>query len=78
MADIGDTLKAHGLQGSLEEADWAPLTLPEVDSLLRRYPQAGGAERLLSRSPRPFSAASVVATPAGAVFVKRHARLTRL
>jgi Ser/Thr protein kinase RdoA (MazF antagonist) len=77
MAVIGDTLKAHGLQGSLEEADWPPLTLPEVDSLLRRYPQAGGAERLLSRSPRPFSAASVVATPAGAVFVKRHARAIR-
>jgi len=77
MTVTGDTLKAHGLQGSLEEADWPPLTLPEVDSLLRRYPQAGGAERLLSRSPRPFSAASVVATPGGAVFVKRHARAIR-
>jgi Ser/Thr protein kinase RdoA (MazF antagonist) len=43
-----------------------------VDALLRRYPQAGGAERLLSFSPRPFSAASLVATPMGRVFVKRH------
>ena len=77
MAVTEETLKAHGLQGSLEEADWPPLTLPEVDSLLRRYPQAGGAERLLSRSPRPFSAASVVAAPMGKVFVKRHHRSIR-
>ena len=77
MAIARDTPKAHGLDGLLEKPDWPPLTLPEVDSLLRRYPQAGGAERLLSRSPRPFSAASVVATPAGAVFVKRHARAIR-
>ena len=77
MAIARDTPKAHGLDGLMEKPDWPPLTLPEVDSLLRRYPQAGGAERLLSRSPRPFSAASVVATPAGAVFVKRHARAIR-
>lgn len=77
MTVTGEIIKTHGLQGSLEEADWPPLTLAEVDSLLRRYPQAGGAERLLSRSPRPFSAASVVETSAGAVFVKRHARAIR-
>jgi Ser/Thr protein kinase RdoA (MazF antagonist) len=40
--------------------------------LLRRFPDAGGAERILSFSPRPFSAASVVSTPHGNVFVKRH------
>jgi Ser/Thr protein kinase RdoA (MazF antagonist) len=73
----GDAPKAHGLQGALEVPDWPPLTLPEVDSLLRRYPQAGGAENLLSFSPRPFSAASVVATPRGRVLVKRHYRSVR-
>jgi Ser/Thr protein kinase RdoA (MazF antagonist) len=77
MASTEDAARAHGLEGSLEEPDWPPLTLPEADSLLRRYPQAGGAERLLSRSPRPFSAASVVATPMGKVFVKRHHRSIR-
>ena len=61
----------------MEEPDWKPLTLAEADALLRRYPQAGGAERLLSFSPRPFSAASVVAAPMGEVFVKRHARAIR-
>src|ERR1700678_1447557 len=77
MAITVDAPKAHGLDGSLEEPDWPPLTLPEVDLLLRRYRQAGGAEWLLSRSPRPFSAASVVATPIGKVFVKRHHRSVR-
>jgi Ser/Thr protein kinase RdoA (MazF antagonist) len=77
MAITVDAPKAHGLEGSLEEPDWPPLTLPEVDSLLRRYPRAGDAERLLSRSPRPFSAASVVATRMGEVFVKRHHRSVR-
>jgi Ser/Thr protein kinase RdoA (MazF antagonist) len=67
-----DEHKAHGLAGSLEDPDWPVLTLAEVDAVLRRYPQAGGAVRLLSFSPRPFSAASVVATPMGKVSVKRH------
>ncbi len=44
---------------------------------MRQYPQAGGAERILSYSPRPFSAASVVETPLGRVFVKRHHRSVR-
>jgi Ser/Thr protein kinase RdoA (MazF antagonist) len=65
--------QAHGLLGTVEEPDWPRLTLAEVDRLLRRYPAAGGADRLLSFSPRPFSAASVVATAKGErVFVKRH------
>ena len=72
-----DEYKAHGLKGSLEAPDWPPLMLAEVDALLRRYPHAAGAERLLSISPRPFSAASVVATPGGRVFVKRHHRSVR-
>jgi Ser/Thr protein kinase RdoA (MazF antagonist) len=61
----------------LEPPDWAPLTLPEVHRLLLRYPQAGGADHILFFSPRPFSAASVVATPMGKVLVKRHHRLVR-
>ena len=69
--------KAHGLEGSLEAPDWPRLTFAEVDALLRRYPLAGGAEGLVSHSPRPFSAASVVATPHGQVFVKRHHRSVR-
>ena len=69
--------KAHGLQGGMETADWPRLTLAEAERLLLRYPDAGGAVELLSFSPRPFSAASVVATPRGKVFVKRHHRTVR-
>jgi len=72
-----DTYKAHGLSGTTEAPDWPQLTLDEVDRLLRRYPQAGGAVRITSFSPRPFSAASVVETPHGKVFVKRHPRSVR-
>jgi Ser/Thr protein kinase RdoA (MazF antagonist) len=72
-----DAHKAHGLKGSMDKPDWQPLTLSEVDALLRRYPTAGGATRVVSVSPRPFSAASVVETPQGKVFVKRHHRLVR-
>jgi Ser/Thr protein kinase RdoA (MazF antagonist) len=70
-------VKAHGLEGNLVEPDWPALKLDELNGLLRRFPQAQKAERILSFSPRPFSAASVVATPLGKVFVKRHHRSVR-
>ena len=74
---MSDEVKAHGLDGSLVEPDWPALRLEEVDELLRRFPQARGARCILSFSPRPFSAASVVETPQGKVFVKRHHRAVR-
>jgi Ser/Thr protein kinase RdoA (MazF antagonist) len=67
-----DNVKAHGLDGQLVQPDWPILRLDEVDQLLRSFPQAQGAQRILSYSPRPFSAASIVQTPTGKVFVKRH------
>lgn len=74
---MSDEVKAHGLEGDLVEPDWPALKLDELNGLLRRFPQAQKAERILSFSPRPFSAASVVATPLGKVFVKRHHRAVR-
>lgn len=68
---------AHGLLGETATPDWPPLMLEEVDRVLRGYPGAGGARRVLSHSPRPFSAASLVETPRGTVFVKRHAAAVR-
>lgn len=70
-------IKAHGLDGQLVNPDWPVLRLEEVDQLLRSFPQAQKATRILSFSPRPFSAASIVETPHGRVFVKRHHRLVR-
>lgn len=74
---LHDESIAHGLDGSLVEPDWPHLTLEEVDRLLRRYPQVDIAQEIVSISPRPFSAASVVATSKGNVFVKRHPQSVR-
>jgi len=63
---------AHGLDGSLVEPDWPALTPHEVRALLSRYPGFGEPVEILSVSPRPFSAASVVSTRGGRVFIKRH------
>jgi Ser/Thr protein kinase RdoA (MazF antagonist) len=69
--------KAHGMDGSLVEADWPPLTLPEVRTLLAKFPGCAEPIEILTVSPRPFSAASVVAMHAGRVFTKRHHRAVR-
>jgi Ser/Thr protein kinase RdoA (MazF antagonist) len=62
----------HGLDGTLVEPDWPPLILDEVRDLMRFYPSLGNPSGLLTVSPRPLSAASVVAMEAGQIFVKRH------
>jgi Ser/Thr protein kinase RdoA (MazF antagonist) len=69
--------RAHGMDGTLVEADWPPLTLPEVRALLADFPGCIEPIEILTVSPRPFSAASVVATHAGRVFIKRHHRAVR-
>jgi Ser/Thr protein kinase RdoA (MazF antagonist) len=74
---MNTTAKAHGLDGRLVEPDWPPLTLGEVRTLLSQFPGCGEPIEILSVSPRPFSAASVVATGSGRVFVKRHSRNVR-
>lgn len=62
----------HGLDGKLVAPDWPPLTLTEVRGLLSFYPALGKPAQFLSVSPRPFSAAGIVATDREPVFVKRH------
>lgn len=56
---------------------WPPLTTGEVRNVLRFYPGLAGQPQLLSISPRPFSAASVVRVGPRRVFVKRHAQAVR-
>jgi Ser/Thr protein kinase RdoA (MazF antagonist) len=65
------------MDGKLVKADWAPLTLVEVRNLLRRFPRCGEPIKILSTSPRPFSAASVVQTRDRRVFIKRHHETVR-
>jgi Ser/Thr protein kinase RdoA (MazF antagonist) len=74
---LNTEVKAHGLDGSLVEPDWAPLLPDEIDSVLSRYPGLQGPFEIVSVSPRPLSAASVIASRSGRVFVKRHTRLVR-
>ena len=74
---MSTTAKAHGMDGTLVEPDWPPLTLAEVRTLLGQFPGCGEPLEIMSVSPRPFSAASVVATRNGRVFIKRHHRSVR-
>ena len=67
----------HGMNGTLVAPDWPPLTLEEVRTLLDRFPSCDEPISILSTSPRPFSAASVVGTRGGKIFIKRHHRLVR-
>lgn len=63
---------AHGLAGDSTRPDWPMLTTAEVDTLLRGYPQLGTPVRIDWHSPRPLSAACLVETTHGVIFIKRH------
>lgn len=65
------------MDGTLVEPDWPPLRRDEIGSLLSRFPALSGPVEVVFRSPRPLSAACVVATRAGKVFIKRHHRAVR-
>jgi len=75
--DMSTLSNTHGLDGTLVQPDWAPLTLDEVSAVAARFPGIPEPQSILSVSPRPFSAASVVETNSGRVFVKRHHRSVR-
>jgi Ser/Thr protein kinase RdoA (MazF antagonist) len=71
------TIKAHGMDGTLVPPDWAPLSVAELRELLRHFPAVGEPVEIVTVSPRPFSAAGVVATRNAheidsRIFVKRH------
>lgn len=72
-----ETVQAHGMGTELVRPDWATITLEETNLLFRRYAELGEATALLWHSPRPFSSATIVETPAGRLFVKRHHRSVR-
>jgi Ser/Thr protein kinase RdoA (MazF antagonist) len=65
------------MDGTLVPPDWPPLTLDEVRALLAQFPTLGRPERILTESPRPFSAAGVVATKETKIFIKRHHQSVR-
>ncbi|WP_416311546.1 phosphotransferase enzyme family protein [Pseudomonas sp. W03] len=63
---------SHGMGLDPVEPDWPALTEAEVRALLADFPAAGDEARLTWHSPRPFSAAVLVETGSGPLFVKRH------
>ncbi len=66
------THTVHDLAGGETAADWPPISASEVEHLLRGYPTLGERACVQWHSPRPLSAAVLVETNAGEVFVKRH------
>ncbi|MCX7513510.1 phosphotransferase enzyme family protein [Frateuria hangzhouensis] len=67
--------RVHGLADEDVSPDWPPLVPREVGALLAGYALRPGAIRW--HSPRPLSAAALVDTAGGTVFVKRHHRSVR-
>ena len=63
---------AHEMNNSRVKPDWPALRLEEVRALLAQFEGRSEPLEILSVSPRPFSAASVVSTREGCVFNKRH------
>ncbi|MBN8728730.1 MAG: phosphotransferase [Xanthomonadales bacterium] len=63
---------AHGMAGDHTAPDWPPLQAREVAAVLERVPAAGAPRGLRWHSPRPLSAAALVETAHGRLFVKRH------
>lgn len=63
---------AHGLGLEPVAADWPALRDSDVERLLLEYPDLGALHSLHWHSPRPFSAAGLITTGTGTLFVKRH------
>ena len=69
--------RVHGLAADQVPPDWRPLAVDEVGVLLAGYPMLRPAGAIRWCSPRPLSAAALVETAGGMVFVKRHHRSVR-
>ncbi len=77
---MGDTDQAHQVHGmglALEAPVWPAITIAEASAVLSRFPEAGALSGLDWHSPRPFSAATLLRTDKGALFLKRHHQRVR-
>ena len=70
-----EPLLSHGLGREPAAPEWPPLTADETSEVLERFGLT--KMQIVWRSPRPWSAAALVLTDCGTVFVKRHHRLVR-
>jgi len=62
----------HGMGLALEAPAWPAITADEAAAVLAHFPEAGRLAALAWHSPRPFSAAALVETDRGPLFLKRH------
>ncbi|TAA28034.1 MULTISPECIES: phosphotransferase enzyme family protein [Pseudoxanthomonas] len=70
--------RVHGVGPEDVAPDWPALRIDEIDTVLAAYPAlAAGPHRISWHSPRPLSAAALVDTARGPVFIKRHHRSVR-
>lgn len=69
--------RVHGLAGDQIAPDWPALTDDEVHALLDAMSKLAPPRQIAWHSPRPLSAACLVQTGGGTVFVKRHHRSVR-
>jgi len=67
----------HGMGLAMEAPTWPAITPDEAAAILARFPAAGRIEALRWHSPRPFSAATLIETGDGGLFLKRHHRRVR-
>ncbi len=74
------TITDHRVQGLSNDevaADWPPISDAEVHWLRDGYPKLQGDCRVAWHSPRPLSAAAIIESRRGQVFIKRHHRSVR-
>lgn len=64
--------RVQGLNNDVAPADWPAIGSDEVAWLATRVAALRGAGAIAWHSPRPMSAAAIVPTDDGAVFIKRH------
>lgn len=62
----------HGMGMALEAPAWPAITDEEAGAVLARFVGTGQLAGLRWHSPRPFSAATLVETDRGTLFLKRH------
>ena len=67
----------HGMGLAPEPPTWPAITPAEAVSILPHFPNAGRLIDLRWHSPRPFSAAALMATSRGEFVLKRHHRTLR-
>lgn len=64
--------QVHGMGAAMEPPTWPAITPDEAAAVLAHFPDAGRIEALRWHSPRPFSAATLIETDRGGLFLKRH------